>query len=150
MSRTVVHTPVSYNIYFATKELSCRQSRVPKPYVQLTNRGIYVYDNRDPINQGLVYFLSVHFELTPFSDGQLSNVSVRPPVFNWENDCLRPFVMREFFLGCKQKFFAFKFVFALWSEEIEPALLGMSLTTLEEVPRPVSRFSRVAVAKRSD
>ena len=32
----------------------------------------------------------------------------------------------------------------------EPALLGMSLTTLEEVPRSVSRFSRVVVAIISD
>ena len=83
MSRTVVHTPVSYNIYFATKELSCRQSRVPKPYVQLTNRGIYVYDNRDPINQGHVFVFAFNFELTSFSDGQLTKVSARPTVFNW-------------------------------------------------------------------
>ena len=41
-------------------------------------------------------------------------------------------------------------VFAPQSEEIEPALLGMSLTTLGEVPRSVSRVSRVAVARISD
>ena len=42
-------------------------------------------------------------------------------------------------------FLAFKLVFTPQREEIEPALLGMSLTTLGEVPRPVFRF-RVAVA----
>ena len=47
-------------------------------------------------------------------------------------------------------FFAFKLVFALQSEEIESAFLGMSLTTLREVPRSVFRFSRVAVARISD
>ena len=42
------------------------------------------YDNRYPINQGHVFFFVFHLELTPFSDGQLSNVSARPTVFNWE------------------------------------------------------------------
>ena len=61
--------------------------------------------------------------------------------------------MRDLFLnseGCEQRFFRLRLVvFAPQSEEIEPALLGMSLTTLGEVPRPVSRFSRVAVARTS-
>ena len=35
-------------------------------------------------------------------------------------------------------------------EEIELGLLGMSLTTLGEVPGPVSRFSIVAVARILD
>ena len=62
--------------------------------------------------------------------------------------------MRDLFLnseGCEQRFFRLRLVvFAPQSEEIEPALLGMSLTTLGEVPRPVSRFSRVAVARISN
>ena len=43
-----------------------------------------------PLRQSRPYqpracFLFVfHFELTPFSDGQLSNVSARPTVFNWK------------------------------------------------------------------
>ena len=45
----------------------------------------------------------------------------------------------------------FKFVFAPWREDIEPALLGMCLTTPGELPRPVSRISIiVAVARISD
>ena len=51
--------------------------------------------------------------------------------------------MRDFFFEVATRyFFAFKLVFAPKSEEIEPALLGMSLTTLGEVrvPRPVSLF----------
>ena len=51
-----------------------------------------------------------------------------------------------FFEVANRDFFAFKLVFAPYREEIEPALLGMSLTTLAEVPRPVSCFSIVAVA----
>ena len=73
-----------YNIFFVTTELSCRQSRVPNSQVKLANRAIYLYDNRDSINQGHVFFFAFHFELTPFSDGQLSKVSVRPTVFNRE------------------------------------------------------------------
>ena len=42
-------------------------------------------------------------------------------------------------------FFAFKLVFAPYSADVEPALLGMSLTTLDEEAR-----SRVAVAQTSD
>ena len=30
-------------------------------------------------------FFIFHFELTPFSDGQISKVSARSTVFNWEN-----------------------------------------------------------------
>ena len=45
---------------------------------------------------------------------------------------------------------AFKLVFATYREEIELALLGMGLTTLREVPIPVSRLSIVAVARNSD
>ena len=37
-------------------------------------------------------------------------------------------------------FLALKLVVGPYSERIEPALLGMSLTTLGEVPRSVSRF----------
>ena len=59
--------------------------------------------------------------------------------------------MRDFFLRLqKEFFFAFKLVFAPLREEIEPALLGMSLTTLGEVLRSVSCFSIVAVAIISD
>ena len=62
--------------------------------------------------------------------------------------------MRDLFLnseGCEQRFFRLRLVvFAPQSEEIEPALLGMSLTTLGEVPSSVSRFSRVAIATISD
>ena len=59
--------------------------------------------------------------------------------------------MRDFFFEVATRyFFAFKLVFAPKSEEIEPALLGMSLTTLGEVPGSVSRFSRVAVARIPD
>ena len=36
--------------------------------------------------------------------------------------------MRDLSLGCKQSFFRLKIFFAPYSEEIEPALLGMSLT----------------------
>ena len=47
--------------------------------------------------------------------------------------------MRDLFLnseGCEQRFFRLRLVvFAPQSEEIEPALLGMSLNTLGEVPR---------------
>ena len=44
-------------------------------------------DNRDHINQGHVFFFVFHFDLTPFSGGQLSKVSARPTVFNWKNYC---------------------------------------------------------------
>ena len=54
--------------------------------------------------------------------------------------------MPDLFLEVASRdFFAFKLVFAPKSEETEPALVEMSLTTLGEVLRPVSRFSRVAV-----
>ena len=43
-----------------------------------------------------------------------------------------------------------KSVTAPQREEIEPALLGMGLTTRGEVSRPFSRFSIVAVARNSD
>ena len=33
---------------------------------------------------GNVFFFVCHFELTPFSGRQLSKVSARPTVFNWE------------------------------------------------------------------
>ena len=68
-----------------TAELLCRQSRVRKSQVQLATRPKYQYDNRDPINHGHVFFFVFHFELAPFSDGQLSNVLARPIVFNWES-----------------------------------------------------------------
>ena len=68
---------------FVITELSCRQSRVSIFQVQLANRATYLYDNRDPINQIHVFFFVFHFELTPFSDGQLPKASARPTVFNW-------------------------------------------------------------------
>ena len=37
--------------------------------------------------KGTYFFFDFHFELTPFSDGQLSTVSARPTVFNWEKQC---------------------------------------------------------------
>ena len=55
-----------------------------------------------------------------------------------------------FFEVASRLFFAFKLVIATYSEKIEPALLGMSLTTLGEVPRSVSCFSSVAAARISD
>ena len=68
-----------------TTELLCRQSRVRKSQVQpLACRAIYLYDNRDPINQGHAFFFAFHFELTPFSDGQFSKVPAQTTVFNWE------------------------------------------------------------------
>ena len=72
-------------ILFVTTELLCCQSRVLKPQVQLAYRAIYLCDNRDPNNQGHAFFFVLNFELTSFSDGQLSKVSARPTVFNWEN-----------------------------------------------------------------
>ena len=64
---------------------------------------------------------------------------------------VRPVVLRELFFRLQTEiFFAFKLVFAPQSEEIKPALLGMSLTNLAEVPRPVSLFARVAVSRISD
>ena len=65
-----------------TTELLCRQSRVTagKP------RHMPLYDYCDLINQGHVFFC-IHFELTPFSNGQLSKVSARPAIFNWEKYC---------------------------------------------------------------
>ena len=50
----------------------------------LWSRGLGDVYKRQPINQGHVFFFVFHLELTPFSDGQLSNVSARPTVFNWE------------------------------------------------------------------
>ena len=41
-------------------------------------------DNRDHINKKHLFFFLFHFELTPFSDGQLSKVSARPIVINGE------------------------------------------------------------------
>lgn len=58
----------------------------------------------------------------------------------------RPFVVRDFFLGYRDSS-VFKLDFAPESEEIEPALLGLNLTTLGEVSRTVFRFSRVAVER---
>ena len=56
------------------------------------------------------------------------------------------------FFGGHRAFYAFKLVIAPQREEIEPALLGMSLTTSTrgKVPRPFPRFSIVAVARMSD
>ena len=54
------------------------------------------------------------------------------------------------FLVTNRAFYAFKLGIASQREEIEPALLGMSLTTRGEVARPFSRFSIVAVAIISD
>ena len=52
--------------------------------VQLASRAIYLYDDRGPINQGRVFFFVFNFELTPFSDGQLTKGSARPTDFNRE------------------------------------------------------------------
>ena len=71
-------------ICLMTTEFLCHPSRVSNSSVQLANCAIYLCDNRDPINQGHVFFFVFHFEVTPFSDGQLSKVSGRPTVFNWE------------------------------------------------------------------
>ena len=49
-----------------------------------------------------------------------------------------------------RRFFAFNVGFVSQCEEIEPALFGMSLTTLGKVPRTSSRLPRVAVARSSD
>ena len=57
--------------------------------------------------------------------------------------------MEDFFFRL-QSFFCFQLVIALYREEIESALLGMSVTTLGEVPISVFRFSRVGVAIISD
>ena len=63
---------------------------------------------------------------------------------------LRRFLWGTFFEVTNRAFYAFKLVIAPLREEIEPALLGMSLTTPGEVPRPFSRFSIVAVERISD
>ena len=47
-------------------------------------------------------------------------------------------------------FFALSLVFAPQRKQIDPTLLGMSLTTLGEVPGSVYLISRVAVARISD
>ena len=57
------------------------------------------------------------------------------------------FLRGLFFEVTNRAFYAFKLVIAPQREEIEPALVGRSLTTLGEVPRPFSRFS---VARISD
>ena len=75
------------------QSFSCCQSRVPKSQVQLAIRAMYFYDNRDPINQGHVLFFAFHFDLSPFSDGQLSKVSAQPTVFNGEICCLQEFIL---------------------------------------------------------
>ena len=61
-----------------TTELSCRPSRVSKSSVQLANHAICLCDNREPINQGHVFFFVFHFDLTPSSDGQLSKFQLDP------------------------------------------------------------------------
>ena len=55
--------------------------------------------------------------------------------------------MRDFFF---LRLVAFKLVFAPSRGEIEPTLLEISLTTLGEVPKSVSRVSRAAIAIISD
>ena len=80
-------------VCFVTTELLCRQSRVPKSQVELANLVIYLYDNRDTINQGHVFFFIVHFDLIHSSDGQLSNVSARPTVINWKKNGLKQFIV---------------------------------------------------------
>ena len=57
--------------------------------------------------------------------------------------------MRDFLYEVAE-FFCFQAVFALYSEEIETSLLGMSLTTLGNVRRSVFRLARVGVARISD
>ena len=59
--------------------------------------------------------------------------------------------MRKFFWNVANKvFLSFVVEFAPQREEIEPALLGMSLTTLGEVPKLSFPLSRIAVARISD
>ena len=55
-----------------------------------------------------------------------------------------------FFEVTNRAFYALKLVIAPHREEIEPTLLGMSLTTRGEGPRPFFRSSIVAVARISD
>lgn len=50
----------------------------------------------------------------------------------------------------KQIIFTWKLTFAPEPEEIESALLGMNPSTLDEVPKAVSSFSRVTIARFSD
>ena len=57
---------------------------------------------------------------------------------------------RFFFEVTSRAFFPFKLGNDPEREEIEPALLGTSLTALGEVPRSIFRFSTVAVARSSD
>ena len=60
---------------------------------------------------------------------------------------LSPFVTRDVFGGgLNRSVLDFKLGLVPQSEEIESALLGIYLNTLEEMPRPVSRYPSVAVA----
>ena len=72
--------------------------------------------------------------------------------FNARFRCQGRFLWGTFFLLRLQTelFMLSKSVTAPQREEIEPALLGMGLTTRGEVSRPFSRFSIVAVARISD
>ena len=60
--------------------------------------------------------------------------------------------MRDFVFEVDNRvfFFSLRLVFAPQRKQIDPTLLGMSLTTLGEVPGSVYLFSRVAVARISD
>ena len=60
------------------------------------------------------------------------------------------FYARRCFFGREHCFGTFERVYAPDDDEIGPPLLVTSLTTLEEVPRLGSRFSRVAAARNSD
>ena len=52
-------------ICFLTTERLCRQSRVPKPQVQLATVP-YLYDNRDPINQRAYFLFRLSLQVDPF------------------------------------------------------------------------------------
>ena len=71
---------------FVTTDILCRQSRVPISKVQLANRAIYMYDNRDPINQGHVFFFVFHFGLTTFSEGESQTFQLYLPFSTGKNN----------------------------------------------------------------
>ena len=68
-----------YTKRFVTTEVSSRKNRVPKSQVFLLlvgNRAI----SRSTI--ATIPTKSIQFDLSPFSDSQLSEVSARPTIFN--------------------------------------------------------------------
>ena len=74
-----------------------------------------------------------------------------PYVRTKTQDNSRPFVTRDVCFEVASRDFVFSQVsFFTVKGRIEPALLGMSLTSLGEVPRSVSRLWRVEVTRISD